>query len=487
LRLVQSLSRARLATRLWVLTRGSQAVTGNEPIQPAQAALWGLARTVRLEHPEFRCVTVDRDPETDDFDCLAAEVLSPGEPQVAYRNDTRYVARLARAGGEPAPAPPPIRGIGCYLITGGLGALGLTVARHLVDRGARHLVLAGRGGRDDDPAVEGLRAAGAAVQVVRADVARGDDVARLIATCQARGPLRGIVHAAGLLDDGILEKQTAERFSRVMAPKVRGAWELHLQTQTLPLDFFVCFSSLASLLGSPGQGNYAAANAFLDALAHHRRARGLAGLSINWGPWAGAGMAAGLHSRLQAHGEGLIDPEVGARLFSRALARGGAQIGVMRVDWARYAAAYPAPEFLEALVGSAPGSAFLQHLQEAPADRRAELLEEFVRSEAARVLGHAPETFPRGQGFAALGMDSLGSIELRTQLERALGCRLPATLAFDYPTVEALAGHLLDRLPLRPDAASGPAGTGDLEDLSRDELAALLARELGTPGEDDNT
>jgi acyl transferase domain-containing protein/acyl carrier protein len=480
LRLIQSLSRARLPTRLWVLTRGSQAVTGTEPIRPDHAALWGLARTVRLEHPEFQCVTADLDPETDDWDSLAAEMLAPGEPQVAYRGGERYVARLARAGGEPASAPPPIDETGSYLITGGLGALGARVARFLVEQGARQLVLAGRSGRADDPAAEELRAAGAAVQVVRADVARGEDVARLIAECRARGPLRGVVHSAGALDDGILENQTAERFARVMAPKVRGAWELHVQTQALPLDFFVCFSSRAALLGSPGQGNHAAASAFLDALAHHRRAHGLPGLSINWGPWADASIAPEVRSRLQAHGEGLIEPETGMHLFARALAQGTSQIAAMLIDWALYGAAYPAPEFLAALGINAPGPSLLQRLADAPPDRRAELLEGFVRSEVGRVLGHAPEALPRAQGFAELGMDSLGAIELRTHLEHALGCRLPATLAFDYPTVDALVAHLLERLPPRPGPADVPTGTDDLDHLTREELAALLASELST-------
>jgi acyl transferase domain-containing protein/acyl carrier protein len=486
LRLVQALTRAGLTTRLWVLTRGSQAVTGAESIRPAQAALWGLARTVRLEHPELHCVTADLDSETDDLDCLAADLLSPGEPQVAYRSGTRYVARLVRDGGESRLPPPTIRESGCYLITGGLGALGLKVARHLADRGARHLVLAGRSGRDDDPAVEGLRASGAAVQVVRADVARGDDVARLITTCQACGPLRGIVHAAGVLDDGVLERQTAERFARVMAPKVRGAWELHVRTQALPLDFFVCFSSMASLLGSPGQGNYAAANAFLDALAHHRRACGLPGTSINWGPWADAGMAANLQSRLQAHGEGMLAPAVALRLFTHVLERGAAQVGAMRVDWDRYAVAYPAPEFLSVLRATPAAPPLRQRLRDAPPDRRVHLLEEFVRSAVGRVLGRPPAAVPRGEGFAGLGLDSLGAIELRTQLEGALECRLPATLAFDYPTVAVLVAHLTDLLAEPSDPAPAPPGTRDLDGLTRDELAALLADELGA-AEEGNT
>jgi acyl transferase domain-containing protein/acyl carrier protein len=431
LRLVQALSGTGAAARVWVVTRGCQAVTGTEPIQVSQAPLWGLARTIRFEHPELQTVCIDLAPDGTDLDLLAAEMLAPGEAQAAYRNGTRYVARLARAGAEPGRHSPPIRGTGSYLIAGGLGALGLRVARHLVDHGARQLVLAGRIARADDAAVEELRAAGASVEVVGADVARGEDAARLIAACQARGPLRGVVHAAGVLDDGILEKQTAERFACVLAPKVRGAWELHVRTQSLPLDFFVCFSSRAALLGSPGQGNHAAASAFLDALAHHRRARGLPGLSINWGPWADVSLATRLHARLQAHGEGLIEPATGMRLFARAVEHGGPQIAAMCVDWARYAPTYPAPEFLAALGVSTAGPSLLERLRDAPADRRAELLEDFVRSVVARVLGQPPGAVPRTPGFADLGMDSLGSIELRTHLEQALGRRLPATLAFD--------------------------------------------------------
>jgi myxalamid-type polyketide synthase MxaB len=353
------------------------------------------------------------------------------------------------------------------------------------------LVLAGRS-RRENPDLEALRAGGARVEVVQADVARADDVARLIQTCQATGPLRGVVHAAGVLDDGILEKQNPERFARVMAPKVRGAWELHVQTEGLPLDFFICFSSLASLLGSPGQGNYAAANAFLDALAHHRRARGLPGLSINWGPWADAGMAAKLHSRLKAHGEAMIDPATGVRMLTCALTQTAAQVGVLHVDWPQYAAGYPTPEFLEMLLdrpfgsrpGGIPGPALIQRLADAPADRRRELREEFVQEQVAGVLGHPAHAVPRTQGLADLGMDSLGSIELRSRLEQALACRLPTTVAFDYPNVELLSAYLNDQIrptqprDIPPTAKVDHNGAAGLENLSRDEIAALLASEL---------
>jgi acyl transferase domain-containing protein/acyl carrier protein len=493
LHLVQALGRAGATTRLCVGTFGSQAVLPSDTIRVGQASLWGLTRTIRFEHPEFNCVAIDLSTHPRGLDALVPELLSPGEPQVAYRNDTRYVARLVRDVREGRPPTPTIRNTGCYLITGGMGALGRRVARQLVQQGARHLILAGRTARPHDAAVEELRAVGASVVVVQANVSQAGDVKRLVETCARHGPLHGLVHAAGTLDDGVLENQTAERFSRVMAPKVEGAWELHRQTQALVLDFFVCFSSTASLLGSPGQGNYAAANAFLDALAHHRRSRGLAGLSINWGPWADAGMAAELRSRFEAHGEGMLEPEVGVQALTSLLAHPGAQVAVVRVNWTRYAATYPAPAFLELLLDATAGAgpSLRERWRQASADRRPELLAEFVRAQVGLVLGHPAEAVSPTQGFAALGMDSLGSIDLRTRLEQALGCRLPTTLAFDYPTVEALTAHLLnDVLPILSwDATSTPEaarhGADDLENMSREELAALLARELGTLQEGD--
>jgi acyl carrier protein len=358
--------------------------------------------------------------------------------------------------------------------------------------------------------MEQLRAAGAAVQVVQADVAQSQDVSRLIGVCQAHAPLRGIVHAAGVLDDGVVARQTAERFARVLAPKVRGAWNLHIQTQELPLDFFVCFSSMASLLGSPGQSNYAAANASLDGLAHHRRALGLPGLSINWGPWAEIGMAAGLQSRLQDQGEGMIDPRLGVQIFTHALTRGMTQVGAMRVNWSRYKSKHPQADVAALLstLGtrggssiSGPGvlttdrrastSTMIQRLREAPADRRRALVEDFVRSQVAQVLRHQARAVSRTQGLVEMGLDSLGAIELRTRLEQAFDHRLPTTLAFDYPTVEALAGHVLeDVLSIQLNGIGAaqkvvPRGDDSLASLSRDEIAALLSSELGT-SEDEN-
>jgi acyl carrier protein/NAD(P)-dependent dehydrogenase (short-subunit alcohol dehydrogenase family) len=385
----------------------------------------------------------------------------------------------------------------------------------LVEQGARHLVLAGRSPAtaEAEATVAQLQDAGVAVQVVQADVALAPDVTRLLGVCHKAAPLSGIVHAAGVLDDGVVAKQTAERLARVMAPKVHGAWNLHLQTRELPLDFFVCFSSMASLLGSPGQSNYAAANAFLDGLAHYRRFRGLPGLSINWGPWAETGMAAGLRSRLQSQGEGMIDPRIGVRLFTHAVARGMTQVAALRVDWSGYATRYPRADVATLISdlgntgdrrsisgrsdpageGSAAASPTIQRLRRAPIDQRPHLVEEFVQSQVALVLGHPARAVSRTRGLAEMGLDSLASIELRTRLEQAFACRLPTTLAFDYPTVEALAAHVLkDVLSVQPDDTSAtpevaPNGEAALEDLSRDEIAALLARELGTSEEENHS
>jgi myxalamid-type polyketide synthase MxaB len=426
-----------------------------------------------------------------------------------YLQQSRHVGKVVvRFAAEPASV---IRADTSYLITGGLGALGLKIAQHLVGQGARQVVLAGRSPATAAAtvAVEQLRALGATVQVVQADVAQAQEVTRLIGVCQTAAPLRGIVHAAGVLDDGVVAKQSAERLARVMAPKAHGAWHLHTQTQHLPLDFFVCFS----LLGSPGQSNYAAANAFLDALAHHRRALGLPVLSINWGPWAEAGMAAGLQSRLQEQGEGMIDPRLGVKILTHAMTRGMTQVAAMRVDWSRYKSKHPQAD-VAALLSTlgrtggrqstagpgAPASdhtaltpTIIQRLRGAPTDRRRALVEEFVQSQVALVLGHQARAVSRIRGLAEMGLDSLASMELRTRLEQAFECRLPTTLAFDYPTVEAVAAHVLEDVLSAQFDDSGaapeivPHGEDALENLSRDEIAALLTSELCASEEEDHS
>ncbi|HEY9854527.1 MAG TPA: SDR family NAD(P)-dependent oxidoreductase, partial [Stenomitos sp.] len=271
------------APRLYLVTAGVQPVADVAASALMEAPLWGLGKTIAQEHPELRCTCLDLDLEPRDLAGLATELLADdAETLVAIRSGVRYVERLQPLS-ESEARPDEVLAIrpdATYLITGGLGALGLLVSRWLADHGARHLLLLGRTAPrgEAEQVLSELRQAGVSVTVVQADVADPDQLRMALAATGDGAPLRGVVHAAGLLDDGMLLALDAERFQRVMAPKIGGAWNLHALTRELPLDFFVLFSSASSLLGSSGQGAYAAANAYLDALAHHRRSGGLPGL-----------------------------------------------------------------------------------------------------------------------------------------------------------------------------------------------------------------
>jgi acyl transferase domain-containing protein/acyl carrier protein len=402
--------------------------------------------------------------------------------------------------------PRPVRADATYLVTGGLGGLGLEIAAGLVAEGARSLVLMGRRPPSAVAAavVERLREAGAEVVVVQVDVSDREQLRRALAgVAGTMPPLRGVVHAAGVLDDGMLAQQTWPRFAHVLAPKAAGAWNLHVLTAEAGLDFFVLFSSIASTLGAPGQGNYAAANAFMDGLAHLRRSRGLPALSINWGGWSQVGMAAGLearHDRRRAQaGLGVITPRDGVDVFAELRGGPSAQVAVVPVDWPVFARRFAAgpPAILEALVtgGRAPGSGresrdgadLVRRLTAAPGEDRHEILAGYVTAQVTGVLGVRDSLdLDRSQGLTELGMDSLMAVELKNRLEAGVGRRLPPTLAFDWPTIDALAAFLLNDVFQLPAAvaAAAPAGTpdqsadgcGDAIVLSEQNAATLLAR-----------
>jgi myxalamid-type polyketide synthase MxaB len=406
---------------------------------------------------------------------LPQRVFLVHEAVEAYRflQQARQVGKVVLSFAQDGPA---IRGDGAYLITGGLGGLGLKTAERLVELGARQLVLVGRSkpSTATQQTIDRLRSAGASVEVVQADVADSAEVGRLVESC--RPALRGIVHAAGVLDDGVLEKQTPERFERVLTPKVRGAWNLHTATRDLPLDFFVCFSSMASILGSAGQSNYAVANAFLDALAHHRRALGLPCLTINWGPWAEVGMAA----KLSVAGQGVEKIEIadGLQVLSDLLQPsrrwGPAQLGIWRVHWPAFQRRLPPgdpPPLLSAFLRRAapagepvaPTGDFLRHFQAAATEERPALLESAIQKELLTVLGQtAAHQVRPTQPWAELGLDSLMMVDLKNRLEVMTRLTLPVDkLARDVATREVTTQSVASFILQKLDDASATAGTGD--------------------------
>jgi acyl transferase domain-containing protein/NADPH:quinone reductase-like Zn-dependent oxidoreductase len=399
---------------------------------------------------------------------------------------------------------------GVYLVTGGLSGLGLLTAGRLVERGARHLVLVGR--RAASPAaqatLDAMRAQGAQVQAVQADMSRADEVARVLDGIARGGqPLRGVIHSAGVLEDGALLQQDWPRFVRPLGPKLDGSWALHVLTRGEPLDFFVLYSSMASVLGSRGQANHAAANAFMDALAAHRRALGLPGLSISWGAWSEVGAAADrqVDQRVAARGIDVITPTHGLELLEKLMRAEAAHAGVFPVRWERFlaggdahgrfvahftehakGAGKPGAKHADAKPAVAAGAALIDELKQATPQRRRERLLGFVAEHVARVVDapSAQAIDPR-QPLNELGLDSLMAVELRNRLGTGLGLArsLPATLVFDHPTLEALAAYLEALVvPAAPVAEAKPVdAVGALDEMSDEEVEAMFAKKLKRP------
>ena len=397
-----------------------------------------------------------------------------------------------------------IRADSTYLVTGGLGALGLETARWLVERGARHLALIGRSAPTGGAvaALRELTDRGVRVVAISADVSEAGDVSRALAQIDgSMPPLRGIIHAAGVVDDGTLLDQAWGRFETVLASKSAGAWNLHLATREQSLDFFVMYSSIVSVFGGAAQSNYGAANAVLDSLAHLRRGDGLPGLSVNWGPWAGNGMAARLgardHARWAGQGIGMLGSARGFGALEALLASGAAQAMVLSINWdvalrERRGGAEP-PLLADLVRKDAPASLTrtrredglrVQIAQVLPSER-ADVVRRRVMREAIAVLGLGDiESVDPRQPLNEMGLDSLMAVELRNTLAAAAGATLPATLLFRYPTVEALAAFLVRDVLEIEDAPHGETvavrsePAGDVAHLDEDEVRRLLAEEL---------
>ncbi|MFJ3780100.1 type I polyketide synthase [Streptomyces sp. NPDC090075] len=478
--------------RLVFLTRGAVAAGDlDAPTDLAHAPLWGLVRSAQQEQPD-RFVLLDSDTAEVPTVVLAA-ALGSGEPQLALREGALRVARLARATATAdAPAHRPLDPEGTVLITGGTGTLGAILARHLVTRhGVRHLLLTGRRGADAPNAaalVDELTRAGATVTAAACDVSDPKALAGLLAQVPELHPLTGVFHLAGVLADGALGSLTPDHVDTVLRTKADAAWQLHRLTRDADLAAFVLYSSMAGTFGGAGQANYGAANAFLDALARHRRSLGLPGLSVSWGLWQdrsemGAGLTdQDLARRMARSGTRSLTAEQGTALLDAALDGPDAHLVAARFDFPTLRAQAgdgTLPALLRGLVRAgrrSAGAADQTGLRErlaarGPAERAAGLLDA-VRTAVALVLGHgSADQVDDGRAFRELGLDSLTAVDLRNRLSALSGLKLPATLAFDHPSPRAIAEFLDEKLFGTPVEVTPPV----LTDLDRLELALLGA------------
>ena len=445
-----------------IVTRGAQSVLDTDRVCPAQTCLWGFGQVLGLEHPELRGGLADLSPtgtETEWSLLLSFLDGTSGEDQIALRGDALYVPRLKRKTAPTASLTMSVSADATYWITGGLGALGFSTARYLAEAGGGHLVLTSRRppGENARNGIAALcEAHGCHVHVVTADVSREEDVRRVLAFIDDDlPPLAGVVHAAGEVGSSPLKALTAAEIESVFGGKVWGAWHLSELLAGRKLDFFVSFSSIASVWGSFGQAAYAAANAFLDGLASRQRSLGISGTSVNFGPWSDGMATAEAREQLAKRGVSAL-PAEGALAGMSALVGSRAARGVVaRVDWNQFLPVYqlqgrrPLMAELELEYPVAAKAAvlektpFVQRLLLAPAEQRKAVLQEHVRNAVAETTRLDPSQIKDDAGFFDLGMDSLMAIELRQRLEKDLGRPLPATIAIDYPRLTDAAEFLL--------------------------------------------
>ncbi|MET8878769.1 SDR family NAD(P)-dependent oxidoreductase, partial [Nocardia sp. NPDC004604] len=466
LTLIHALADADLQVPVWILTAGAVAVNRADALRdPAQSLVWGLGRVVALEQAERWGGLIDLPDAPDDHAVrrLLAVLSQHTEDQIAIRESGTFARRLVHASAKTF-ASECHRARGTVLITGGTGALGVQVARRLAQTGVEHLVLVGRRG-PQAPGAEGLaeelRAFGPEVDLVACDVSDQAAVAQLL----ARFPVTSVFHAAGLLDDAVVDALSVDQLDRVLRVKAAGAWHLHELTAELELDEFVLFSSISGVLGIPGQGGYAPGNAYLDALAEYRRARGLPATSYAWGPWAGDGMAAldGVADRLLRHGVPPLDPDRALTVLTADADADRASIMVADIRWDRFHLAYSEARrrpFIEDLPevharvttglddsADEPTSRLAVRVRALSGPQRSAAVLEVVRAQVAAVLGYADALrVDVEKHFHELGFDSLTGVELRNRLGVAAGVRLPSSLVFDHPTAAAVARHLESQL-----------------------------------------
>jgi acyl transferase domain-containing protein/acyl carrier protein len=539
--------------RLWLVTRGAQATNPTQTVNSTQSTLWGFGRSLALEFSDLWGGLVDLDPAETNVSDLGSEQwerlaglflnqnrddIDHHENQLAIRSGKVMAARLVRHRASMGIPHPPVtyRGDGAYLITGGLGGLGLEMAQHLAARGAGFIVLAGRSPADETAKerIEAIRAEGAQVVTVQIDITRREQVASLLERFGSADDhhrefptLYGIIHGAGVIDDGLIINQEWSRYERVLAPKISGAWNLHTLTLNQPLEFFILLSSSSALFGAPGQSNYASANAFLDALAHHRCALGLPAMSINWSAWSEVGMAARLaekqgqlqgdpsksFDRWRALGIQAIAPEEGLGAFEAVMQINPVQMAVAPIQWDIFSSNFvdtPIPSLLRevaarpavrAVIASAsegreassgqhePSTQdeFTYQLQKTDPLHRQEIVLVNVQQQVATVLRLDPsQPVDLDTDLTRLGIDSLMAVELKNRIELHLGADLPVAQILNGPSVTELAALVLgilerDELDGETSTVAGPTQDQPLVE----ENASAVLQNLDQLSDDD--
>jgi acyl transferase domain-containing protein/aryl carrier-like protein len=511
---------------VWLVTRGVQAIGAYpQPIAVEQAPVWGLGRVIG--HQEFTniwggLVDLDSAPVAEQAALLFEEIYhADDEDQIAFRAGQRYVARLMQSQHLTPPLPATFRSDGSYLITGGLGSLGLLVARWMVAQGARRLILMGRTQvparstwhklEADHPqkglmrTIQELEMLGATIHLAAVDAADEDQLSAFLAEYKQEGwpPIKGVIHTAGVVQDELLLRMKTETFQRVLRPKVRGGWLLHRLFKDYPLDFFILFSSTGSVIASLGQGNYAAGNAFMDALAHHRRSQGLPALSIGWGPWS-VGMVEQLKLEqfYTKRGIELITPEVGMQILARVLGQRPVHLTAITANWTLAREASPVGmlpmmysqleeqgEDAAASATSADGS-LLQQLSEAPAADRQPLVASHVQKVVALVLQLDAAQFSGQESLTSLGLDSMMAIEVKHRIEASLKVDVSVLELLQEITIVQLTTRILSALQFAEssapmDAAASMTEIQQLVDLADSADLELLLAELEQPSERD--
>jgi acyl transferase domain-containing protein/acyl carrier protein len=509
-RLFRAATAAELRSPIWVVTRGAQRVTDADHVAPDQSCLWGFGRAASLELPRVWGGLADlAEGSVAEWSGLINRITTPHasdvlEDQVALRDQAVYVPRLVRRDAPPSGTPLQLRADATYLVTGGLGSIGLVIAGHLAARGAKHLVLTSRRAPSDalQQRLDALgEQHGCEFRVLAADVADAHDVARLLTTVAAElPPLAGIVHAAGEIGTTPLSNLDDAEVDRVFAGKVWGAWHLSEAAADLQLDFFISTSSIASVWGGYGQTAYGAANAFLDGLAWRLREQGICGTSINFGPWS-AGMAdAESRARLDQRGVRTLSPADAlaglADVVAAAAAAGPAQGIVARIDWARFLPLYQQAgrrAFLAELEREVPDAVpavtqsgktqLVERLEGAPVQQRKRLLTDYLRNAVAEITRVDAAEIREDAGFFDLGMDSLMAVELRVRIERGVGKEIPATLAMDHPRLSDVADYLLGEvLGLGEQASAKAPALASAVTTRTDEPIAIVAVACRFPG-----